>query len=136
MDISLIYINPDTNVVSLKLSNKIVTGISKLIQIVILSLLNTPGQDILDPDMGGGLPDMLGMNIDPNDYSEVLAELTRRIKKTEKEVLYNQIGSTSDSSEKLREVSIISVGPGASAGEIYAKIRIINELGQYSDVVI
>jgi phage baseplate assembly protein W len=136
MDISLIYVDPNTNVVSLKLSSKLLTGLPKLIQIVVLSLLTVPGRDILYPEAGGGIPEMISMNLDPSDYSEVLAELTRRIKKTEREVLENQVGSTSPLAERLRELKIISVGPGASVDEIYARIRIINELGQQSDVVI
>lgn len=135
MDISLLEINPDTNVVKLKLSSKLVEGLGKLVQMVVLSLLNTPGRDLLNPEMGGGIPEMVSMNYDATDYTEILAELAGKIKKTELEVLTDQIGSTAAPSEKLRSIDLISVGPGASASEIYAKIRIINELGQYKDVV-
>jgi hypothetical protein len=136
VDITLIEVDPNTNVVSFKLSAKPIKGLPKLLQVAVLSLLNVPGKDILDPDAGGGVPEMISMNFDPGDYSDILSELTRRIKKTESEMLASQVGSTSPPSEKLKELKILNVGPGASIDEIYARIRIINELGQQSDVVI
>lgn len=136
MDISLIKVDPNTNLVSFEMSSKPVKGLQKLVQIVAISLMTVPGKDILNPELGAGIPELIGMNFDPTDYSDILGELTRRIKKTEKEVLAAQIGSTAPASEKLTELKIISVGPGTSLDEIYAKIRIINELGQQSDVVI
>lgn len=79
---------------------------------------------------------MIGLNFDPTDLSEILSELTRRIRKSEREILSDQVGLNAPSSEKLREIKIISVAPGAALDEIAARIRIINELGQQSDVVL
>ena len=136
MDISLLKIDESTRRVTLQVGSKAVTGLTKLLQIVVLSLLNNPGRDILDPDRGAGIRDMIGMNFDPTDLTEILAELTQRIRKSEKEILADQVGLNVISSEKLREIKIISVSPGDALDEIAARIRIINELGQQSDVVL
>lgn len=136
MDISLIYVDPNTRVVTLQLGTKTVKGLTKLVQIVVLSLLNTPGRDILDPMMGGGIPEMIGMNIDVSDLTEVASEFTRRVRKTEKEILNGQIGLDISPSEKLREIKIVDLGAGAAFDEIKATLQIINELGQQSDVVV
>lgn len=136
MDISLLKIDESTRAVSLELSSKVVTGLTKLVQVVVLSLLNSPGRDILDPDRGSGIPDMVGMNYDPLDLSEVVSDLTSRIRKSETEILADQVGLNAPASEKLREIKIISVGPGTSLDEVVARIRVINELGQQSDVVL
>lgn len=136
MDIQLIKIDPVTRVVSLKMSTKKVVGISKLLQIVVLSLFNSPGKDILDLDRGAGIPDMIGMNLDPDDLTEVLSEVTRRIKNTEREILTEQIGLNIPPTEKLRELRLISVGPGANLGEVAVRVRIVNELGQRAEVVL
>jgi hypothetical protein len=136
MDIALIQVDPNTHQVSLKLGHQSVKGMSKLVQIVVLSLLNTPGKDILDPGEGGGIPEMIGMNYDPSDLSDILAELTRRVRKTEMEIVANQVGLSLDSEERLKSISIVSVGPGLALDEVAARIRVINELGQQSDVVI
>ena len=136
MDISLTYVDPDTRQVSLKLGHQSVKGMTKLIQIVVLSLLNTPGRDILGPSEGGGIPEMIGMNYDPSDLSDILAELTRLVRKTEMEIMANQVGLSIDPEERLKSISIVSVGPGQGIDEVAARIRVINELGQQSDVVL
>lgn len=136
MDISLLQVDPDTREVSFKLSHKSIKGMSKLLQIVVLSLLNTPGKDVLDPGDGAGIPEMIGMNYDPSDLGDILAELTRRVRKSETEILASQVGLILAPEETLRSVSIMSVSPGAALDEVAVRIRIINELGQQSDVVI
>lgn len=135
MDIQLVSIDPLTRIVSLKLSSKYVSGINELIQLVILSLLNTPGRDIMDPDRGAGIPDMIGMNYDPSNMVEILGEISRRVKISEKEIMTDQIGLNLPPAEKLQELRLISVSPGATLGEVEARIRVINELGQQSEVV-
>lgn len=136
MDIQLIQIDDQSRKITLGMSPRPVKGLTKLAQIVLLSLLNTPGKDILDPDRGAGILDMIGMNFDPTDFSEILSETTRRVRITETEILRDQIGLELDSNEKLKEIKIISVGPGENLGEVNIRIRIINELGQQSDMVI
>lgn len=135
MDIQLVAIDPLTKMASLKVSPKTVKGLTKLIQIVVLSLLNTPGKDILDPERGGGIPEMIGMNIDPGDLSEVLSEVTRRVKKSEAEIIKDQIGLELPADERLREIKIANVGHGTLSTEVLVRIRVVNELGQQSDVV-
>lgn len=136
MDIQLIVVDEITHKVSLAMSPRPVKGLTKLIQLVVLSLLNIPGKDILDPDRGGGIPEMIGMNFDPNDLGEILSEVTRRVKQTEADILKDQIGLQLDLSERLKELKIANVGPGESMDEVNVRIRVINELGQQSDVVI
>lgn len=136
MDISLLEINPDTGAIKLKLGSKQVKGLTKLVQIVVLSLLNVPGKDVLEPEKGGGIPELIGMNFDPTDLTEILGELTRKIRKTETEIMRDQVGLNITSDEKLKEIKIIKVQQGDSLDEISARIRVINELGQQSDVVI
>jgi phage baseplate assembly protein W len=136
MDISLLKVDETTRKVTLQLGSKTVTGLTKLTQIVVLSLLNSPGRDILDPDRGSGIPDMVGMNYDPLDLSEVVSDLTSKIRKSETEIRLDQVGLNSPASERLREIKVIYVRPGESLDEVEARIRIINELGQQSDVVL
>jgi len=129
-------VDEKTRKVSLSLSSKSIKGMTKLVQSVVLSLLNNPGKDVLDPTRGGGIPEMIGMNFDPSDLTEVLSEVTRRVKITENEVINDQIGQVTPADEKLKEVKIVRVGPGEALDEVLVRLRIINELGQQSDVVI
>jgi hypothetical protein len=112
------------------------TGMAKLVQIVVLSLLNVPGQDILDPISGGGLPELVGSNIDATDTTELLAEVARRVKKTQTEVIQSQVGLDLIAEERLREIKIVSTAPGETIDEVLIKLRVINEAGRSSDLVV
>lgn len=135
-DIQMIDVDQITRRVSFKMTSKTITGISKLIQIVVLSLMTVPGRDVLDPEKGGGLPAMIGMNIDPNDSTEIYAEIAQRIKKTQKEVIDAQLGIDDDPEEKLQELQIVSIVKGESIDEVLVRLRIINEAGRASDIVV
>lgn len=135
MEIQIIDVDSVTRMVSFKLKPRKITGISRLMQIVILSLLNVPGQDVLDPSLGGGLPAMLGMNISPNDSTEVYGEAVQRVKKTEREVLAAQIGLDDPPEERLRGLQVVDLRNGED-GELLVRIRVINEVGQASDMVV
>lgn len=135
MDIQVIAIDAQGRV-SLKLSSKILTGASKLFQIVVLSLLNVPGKDVLDPDQGGGLPAMIGTGFDPNDQQELFGEVARRVNKTQKEIIENQVGSGSPPAERLKAIHIVSLAEGADIDTTDVTLRVVNELGQFRDVVL
>lgn len=132
----MIYIDPSTRQVSFRIQPRIVTGVLKLTQIVLLSLLNIPGQDVLDPELGGGIPELIGFNFGDGELQEIAAEVARRIRKTETEVLDQQIGLTVPASERLKEVQIISIEEGGGIDAVIVRLRIVNELGQQQDVVI
>lgn len=134
-DIQVIDVHPQTRVVSFVIKPKKLTGISKLIQLVVLSLLNVPGQDVLDPDRGGGLPSLLGSNISPNDSTEIFADVVQRVKKSQREIIDAQIGLNDDPEEKLQEIQIVSIDNG-NIDEIFIRLRIVNELGRATDIVV
>lgn len=136
MDIQVIDVDPDTKKVFFKIYAKKVTGIYKLIQIVVLSLLNVPGRDILDPEKGGGLPSLIGSNIDANDSTEVYADIAQRVAKTETEIITDQIGLNDAPSEKLKELKIIEIKQGEQINEILLRLRVINQEGRASDIVV
>lgn len=136
MEILLIYIDPSTRRVSFKIQPKIASGVLKLTQIVLLSLLNVPGQDVLDPEDGGGIPELVGFNFGPDEFNEIAAEVTRRVRKTETEVLDKQIGLSILPSERLNEIQIVNIEEGDGIDSVFVRLRIINELGQTQDVVI
>lgn len=135
MDIQLIDLDKDRKIFFV-LRAKELKGISKLIQIVVLSLLNVPGQDILDPEKGGGIPTMIGSNIDPNDSTEVFGEIAQRVKKTELEIVNDQIGLDDAPEEKLRQIQIVSIENGENIDEVFVRLRLINEAGQATDIVV
>ena len=136
MDIQLLTIDPITRQAILGIQPKTVEGLDELIQVVVLSLLNVPGQDVLDPDEGGGLPGLIGLNIDKTDPNSVFAEAARLIKKTQTEVTNRQIGVDLEATAKLKDIVILSIIEGDEIDDLFVKIRVINEAGQQADVVV
>ena len=133
-DIQIIDVDPITRKVTFVLKPAILTGLAKLVQIVVLSLLDVPGQDFLYPDQGGGMPTLLSQNVDLDDSSELIADIHRMVRKTEAEVIENQVGIQDSPEEKLRELKVLSVTQ-TDLDEVGIKIRIINEAGRATDVV-
>lgn len=136
MDVQVVNVDPVDGRVSLQLSSKILLGSAKLNQIVVLSLLNVPGKDILDPSLGAGLPELIGSSIDSTDSTEVLGEVNRRVKKAQSEIVQAQIGLDLLPEEKLRELHVVSVTPGATIDEVLLTLRVINEAGRVTDLVL
>lgn len=137
MDVELIHIDSTTRRVSLRAGTRALTGINKLLQIVVLSLLGVPGRDLLDPELDGGIPELIGWNFSPEeDIVEITSEVTRRISKTKAEVIDSQIGIDVESAEQLRDIEIVRIEPGEQVDEVLVRIRIINELGQRTDAVL
>ena len=135
-DIQIMDVDPDTRVVTFGIKPKLLSGISKLIQIVVISLLNVSGRDVLDPEKGGGLPSLLGSNIDPNDSTEIFAEVVRRIKKSESEIIAAQIGINDAPEEKLSELHLSNISRGNSLDAIYVTIKVVNQAGQTSSILV
>ena len=136
MDLKFINVDPVTGKVSFALEAKKVSGIDKLVQIVIATLLTSPGSDYLLPTNGGGVPDLIGSAIDVNDISEVAADLSRRVTKTEQIILQAQIGLVISQEEKLLKFELLSVANGTNIDEVNMLVRVTNELGRTRDVVL
>jgi hypothetical protein len=135
LDISLIYVDPKTRILSFKVGTFPITGVMKLVQIVVLSLLNISGKDVLRPEDGGGIPDLIGWGIDETNNTELLGEIVRRVHKTEVEVSNSQTGLDISPDEKLKSIKVLEV-TRPSLDEVLVRLRLTNELGQSTDVVI
>jgi hypothetical protein len=135
-DVKVIQVDPETKKVSLVLTSTKVTGVDKLIQLVILSLLTSPGSSLLEEDSGGGMEDLVGYNIGENDVSELQAEISRKVSRTQREIVKSQVGLNISAEEKLRKIDVVHVKPGADLSSVDVRIRIENEVGRTRDVVI
>lgn len=136
MDIQVIDIEPETRRVYMTLKPKTVSGIYKLIQIVVLGLLNTPGKDVLDPASGGGFLSLIGSNIDPNDSTSLYADISYRVSKVENEIIKSQIGLNIPTSERLKELHLTDITKGATDDEYVVRIKLINQEGVASNITV
>lgn len=132
-DIQVVHVDPLTRRVSIKMGDppRVVTGLSKLIQVVVLALLNDPGRNVFAPSGGSGLPSLIGSNISSGDPSEGIALVTERIEKVKTEILENQTALENElSSERLSDLQVLSVDTGVNIDEIIVKLKLISEDGQ------
>ena len=136
MDYSAISVDEITGQVSFGMTTKKLSNFGKLVQVVVTGLYTSEGSDILFAEEGGGLPDLIGLNYDPNDVTEISTEITRRVSKLEGEIIENQIGLDISAEERLKQLEVVSLAPGADLGELNIRIRIHNEVGRTRDVVL
>jgi len=135
-DLQLIEVGSD-NVVRFKMTSKLVTGFNKLVQIVVLTLLDVPGRNVLYPEDGGAIPSLIGQNIGITDTNELFSDITERVKRTQTQVIQNQIGLDDQSSEKLREIRIVELKrDDFQPDSVYVRLRIVNEAGRQVDVIV
>ncbi len=135
-DIRLIELDAN-NCVVFKTSSKLITGFEKLIQVVVLTLLDEPGRSVLFPESGGAIPSLIGQNIDTADSNEIFSEITTRVKATEAEVIQNQINLVAPPEEKLREIRIVNIARDQfKIDTILVTLRIVNEAGRQFDIIV
>ncbi len=137
MDLKVVQRDHKTNKIFFSLGNKIefVDGIDELVQLFIINLYNTPGRDLLFPDEGGGILNLLGMNIDINDKISLTSTLKQIVEKTKNEIIQKQ-SNIDNPQTKLKSVRICSLKNGDAPDEIEIAFQIENEKGQISKFII
>lgn len=131
--------DPLTGQISLKppFPPKLVSGMDKLVQIVILAVLNTSGRSALFPDDGGGLADLANSNISSNDQSELFAEITERLEKVQSEIFKHQNELEGEpASERLRDLILLNVESGVNIDEVVIKFKVVSESGNEDTLVV
>lgn len=114
-----------------------VSGKDKLIQIVLLALLTNPGRNVNYPERGSGLPSLIGSNIDPNDPTEVLSDVSERIEKIRDEIIDAQSALINETpSERLQDLVLVNVDIGDSIDEVMVKLRVVSEAGDELDLTV
>lgn len=136
-DIQLMKRDPSTGVLTMGMgrSPKIITGIDLLAQVVALSILKNPGRDVIDPEEGSGLRDAIGQyNLSSPDELKLL--VLQRIKQVEKDILSRQAETPSDPSEKLKKLTVVDIAVDSGVGKVLARVRVLNETGASTDILV
>jgi len=114
---------------------KIVRGSAKLLQIIVLSLLNSPGRNVQYPDMGSGLPALIGQyNLTESSHNEVFAEITLAVDKVKKEIIANQKTLTlEDPSALLADLVALKIELGETIDNVKVRFRMITQNGKIEE---
>lgn len=108
--------------------NGYVSGTAKLLQTVIKVLLTTPGSDIFNPQLGGGLRTVLGTNF--NDAITAEARVRQAISDTEGQLraLHSAMPRLPEA-EKLRSIAVLSVEFSIDDSALYTRIAVTSQDG-------
>lgn len=105
-----------------------VSGTAKLLQTFIKVLLTTPGSDLFNPTLGGGLRSVIGTAFNSSVTAE--SRVRTAISNTENQLQSLHSGASNlPASEKLRSVSVLSVEFSIDDSALYARIAVTSQDG-------
>jgi len=113
-----------------------IEGIDLLVQIVVLFFLNNGGRSIFCPGRSGGLRDYIGLNYDPDDPSEIFADMRLMTSRIEQVIKEEQVQTGRPPSERLLELRVIDIIPDNTQPEIDLQVQVVNEEQQTAQAVV
>jgi hypothetical protein len=137
-DIQIIQIDPVTGLSTLGIGDNPVelTGIDLLAQVVALSYLRNPGQDVIDPVEGSGIRQDIGQTtVVTSDQANML--VLQRTTTVETEVLTRQAAAAVvDPTEKLKSLTVLDVASNLENAQVVASIKVLNEAGESTQILV
>lgn len=123
-----------TSLLHFELSNfRIVSGTQRLVQFFVKLLLQSPGSDIFNKDIGGGLLKMIGQNDTLNSGRSVKSSILDAITRIKNYIITNQNQNPSiPLNEKLLDVKVNSLTFDETRTEINLNLTITTMSGQQS----
>ena len=130
MDIAISTTNDDASEITftMGINPQILSGLNKLTQIVLITLLTTSGTDKFDPNSGGNLLRLLGTPVDPTNLSDITSAVTVIINDTQTQILSEQEDINLPSNERLNRIDLLGVNLSADL-ELEVDIAIVNDDG-------
>jgi phage baseplate assembly protein W len=127
-DVKMVQRDPNTGVLTIGISRppEFVSGIDKLVQIVVLELLASPGRDINDPNAGSNLRSLIGANVAFDDEAEVYAEIKLMIKTAETNIKERQENTSRPSNEKLSKLDLLDIVPDEENSQLEIILRVVS----------
>lgn len=113
-----------------------VEGIDLLVQIVTLEFLNNGGRSIFNPGVGGGLRQYIGQNFDPEDPSELFADLALMTSRVEQSIKQKQVGLGRGPAERLQSLNLLDIVPDDEQPEIEIIISVVNEEQEQQQAIV
>ena len=122
--------------VGLTVPPEYVEGIDLLVQIVALTYLNNGGRSIVTPDRAGGLREFIGSNINPDDPSELFADLRLITSQIEQLIKQEQVLTARPPSERLLRLQLIDIIPNEDDLSVEVIVAVVNEEQQQAQAVV
>ena len=137
-DLKILIRDPATGQLKLGLSRppQKVEGIDLLVQTVALLFLLNGGRSIVSPGRSGGLRDLLGSNINPDDPSELFADVRLIVSRVEQTIKEEQVRTRRGPSERLQALQLIDIVPENLGTDIEIIVAVVNEEQQQAQAVV
>lgn len=137
-DVQVVKQDPITGVYSFGMSRppKFVEGVSKLVQIVVIELMTTPGRNVLDPSAGGNLQSLIGSNVTFDDEAEIFTEIQMMIRTAESNIKERQVNSNRPSNERLSALYLLDVVPDEENASLEIIVKIVSEDQQDAEAIV
>ena len=113
-----------------------VEGIDKLVQVVALLFLNNGDRSIFAPDRAGGMRSLIGSNIDPEDPSELFADVRIILNRVEQTIKEEQINTSRPPSERLLSLQLVDIVPNEQELAVEIRVGVVNEEQQYTPAAV
>lgn len=108
-----------------------ISGLLKLVQLFIKILLQSPGSDIFDPEIGGGLQDLIGAITSTKRQDKVLGAISKAISSTESQIRRAQLDTPElPLSERLLSATLLDLQMLENLDEARARVQIDNVAGE------
>lgn len=112
-----------------------IADIDKLVQIVTLCFLNRGKRSIFNPGRTGGLRELLGSNVNPDDPQELFADIRLTVNQVERFIKESQAMTTRRPSERLRSLQLVDI-VGTTDDEIKLYVAVVNEENKFTRAVV
>lgn len=136
-DIQILKANPVTGVFEFDMgrSPKTVSGLDLLAQAVVLTILKNPGRDVLNPEEGSGIRNLIGQ-YSLSNTNEIKFLMIQRIGLVEKEIISKQAAGVGDPTEKLKKLTVVDVAVDEVASRVMVRIKILSEAGGSTNILV
>jgi hypothetical protein len=138
-DIRVIQRDPKTGKLSFGVTARpqTVSGLDKLVQVFALALYNSPGRDVLEPNKGGGLEDLIGQyNYSKSELSVLMDEVYRILDKVASEVKQAQQGLINEDPNAMLNTYRITDLKEEEMGRVSLNIRLVSMAGKSVDITV
>jgi hypothetical protein len=138
MDLQVITFDPVTGLASYGITYppRIITGLDKCVQIVVLELLRDPGRNVFSPNEGVGLRADIGSYNYTYDGDELKLLAVQSVQDAQTEILSRQTPTQGTPNDRLKSLTLLNFAYDASTSEAMLNIQITNEAGDSRNVLV
>lgn len=108
-----------------------VQGLQKLIQTIVKFLLTTPGTDLFEPRVGGGLLQKVGSTVSANNANGLMSDLAQGVSRAQSQIIAAQSSNPAiPAEERLLSLDLVDAIFDRQSLSTFVSINVANFTGQ------